>query len=258
MTGATGYKAEGSGPPVVLIHGVGLDLGMWDAQAAALATSHRVLRYDMIGHGGTPARPGRIGLSDFIDQLDGLVREFGLDRVALVGFSMGALVAQGFTLAQPGRVSRLAILSGVYDRGPERRAAVLARWEAAVAQGPASLIEAALERWFSPGFAAQNPAVLAAVRRRLEDNDRAGFLAAYRVFAEADAAFAGRLGALTCPALVMTGADDPGSTPAMARAMAAALPNARLEILPGARHMMPIENAAAVNRVLLAFLDEAG
>jgi pimeloyl-ACP methyl ester carboxylesterase len=92
----------------------------------------------------------------------------------------------------------------------------------------------------------------------LEDNDRAGFLAAYRVFAEADAAFAGRLGALAFPALVMTGDCDPGSTPAMARAMAAELPDARLEILPGARHMMPVENAAAVNRALRSFLGDGG
>ncbi len=56
----------------------------------------------------------------------------------------------------------------------------------------------------------------------------------------------------------MTGSDDPGSTPEMARAMAAALPNARLEIVPGARHMMPLEAAAAINAALGAFLDEGG
>jgi len=147
---------------VVLIHGVGLDLDMWDAQAAALAPGHRVIRYDMIGHGGTPARQGDLGLGDFVDQLGELLRDLGLGRVALIGFSMGALVAQAFALAEPDRVRRLAILSGVYDRGPDRRAAILARWRAASAQGPASLIEAALERWFSPGFAAQNPEILAA------------------------------------------------------------------------------------------------
>ncbi len=254
------HKAEGTGPPLVLIHGVGLDLGMWDAQAAALAPRHRVVRYDMIGHGGTPAQagesgPGRLELGDFVDQLDELLRSLGLDRIALVGFSLGALVAQAFAIAQPNRVNRLAIVSGVYDRGPAQRAAVLSRWRAAVEQGPEVLIEAALARWFSPDFAARNPAVPAALRRRLEGNDRDGFLAAYRVFAEADAALAGRLGAIPCPVLVMTGANDPGATPEMARAMAAVLPKARLEILPGARHMMPLEAAAAVNAALGAFLD---
>jgi len=259
----TFHKAEGTGPPLVLIHGVGLDLDMWDALAAALAPRHQVVRYDMIGHGGTPAQvgesgSGRLELGDFVDQLDELLRSLDLSRIALIGFSMGALVAQTFAIAQPNRVRRLAIVNGVYDRDPAQRAAVLARWRAAVEQGPEALIEAALVRWFSPDFAARNPAVPAALRRRLEGNDRDGFLAAYRVFAEADAALAGRLGAIPCPALVMTGSDDPGSTPEMARAMAAVLPNARLEILPGARHMMPLEAAAAVNAALGAFLDEDG
>ncbi len=257
----TFHKAEGTGPPLVLIHGVGLDLDMWDAQAAALAPRYRVVRYDMIGHGGTPAQvgasgPGRLKLGDFVDQLDELLRSLDFSRIGLIGFSMGALVAQAFAIAQPSRVSRLAIVNGVYDRDPAQRAAVLSRWREAAEQGPEALIDAALARWFSPGFAARNPAVLAAIRRRLEGNDRDGFLAAYRVFAEADAALAGRLGAIPCPVLVMTGTDDPGSTPEMARAMAAVLPKARLEIVPGARHMMPLEAAAAVNAALGAFLDE--
>jgi pimeloyl-ACP methyl ester carboxylesterase len=255
--GATCHRAEGTGAPVVLIHGVGLDLGMWDAQAAALASRYRVIRYDMIGHGGSAARAGTLGLGDFVAQLDGLCRDLGLDRVSLVGFSMGALVAQAYALAEPARVARLVVMSGVYDRDPPARAAVRARCETASRQGPEALIEAALARWFSPEYRARHPAAVAAVRRRLASNDPHGFLAAYRVFAEADAALAGRLGAIACPTLVMTGALDPGSTPEMARAMAAAIPKARLEVLPGARHLIPVEAAQAVSAALLRFLGSA-
>ena len=97
----TFHKIEGIGPPLVLIHGVGLDLDMWDALAAALAPRHQVVRYDMIGHGGTPAQvgesgSGRLELGDFVDQLDELLRSLDLSRIALIGFSMGALVAQAF------------------------------------------------------------------------------------------------------------------------------------------------------------------
>jgi pimeloyl-ACP methyl ester carboxylesterase len=253
--GATCQKVQGTGPPVILIHGVGLDLGMWDAQATALAPRCRVIRYDMIGHGGSAVRPGALALDDFVAQLDGLCRDLGLDRVSLVGFSMGALVAQAYALAQPERVARLVVMSGIYDRDPAARAALRGRWQEASRHGPKALIEAALVRWFSPQYRAQNPGAVMAIRRRLERNDRHGFLAAYRVFAEADAALAGRLGAIACPTLVMTGALDPGSTPEMARAMAAAIAGARLEVLPGARHLMPVEAAQAVSAALLAFLD---
>ena len=253
--GTTCHRAEGTGPPVVLIHGVGLDLGMWDAQAAALGSHYRVIRYDMIGHGGSAARAGALALEDFVAQLDGLCRDLGLDRVTLIGFSMGALVAQAYALAQPERVARLVVMSGVYDRDGPARAAVRERWQTASRLGPEALIEAALARWFSPEYQARNPATVAALRRRLESNDRHGFLAAYRLFAEADAALAGRLGAIACPTLVMTGELDPGSTPEMAQAMTAAIPKARLEVLPGARHLMPVEAAQAVSAALLRFLD---
>ncbi len=120
-------------------------------------------------------------------QLDGLCRDLGLDRVTLIGFSMGALVAQAYALAQPERVARLVVMSGVYGRDPAARA--------------------------------------------------------------------GRLGAIACATLVMTGELDPGSTPEMAQGMAAAIPKARLEVLPGARHPMPVEAAQAVSAALLRFLD---
>ena len=120
-------------------------------------------------------------------QLDGLCRDLGLDRVTLIGISMGALVAQAYALAQPERAARLVVMSGVYGRDPAARA--------------------------------------------------------------------GRLGAIACATLVMTGELDPGSTPEMAQGIAAAIPKARLEVLPDARHPMPVEAAQAVSAALLRFLD---
>ena len=76
----------------------------------------------------------------------------------------------------------------------------------------------------------------------------------YRVLAEGDAELVQGLGQIACPTLVMTGEDDPGNTPAMARAMAGLIPGARLVILPGLRYMALAEEPAAVNMPLCAFL----
>jgi pimeloyl-ACP methyl ester carboxylesterase len=79
---------------VVLIHGVGADLEMWEPVAERLAPLHDVVRYDMLGHGASAKPPGPYRLDDFVDQLRRLVEGLGLERFVLAGFSMGGLVAQ--------------------------------------------------------------------------------------------------------------------------------------------------------------------
>jgi pimeloyl-ACP methyl ester carboxylesterase len=169
---------------------------------------------------------------------------------------MGGLVAQRFALDRPGRVGCLVLMSAVYDRPDAARRAVLDRVAEAERHGPAAGIDAALERWFTPAFRAARPDAVAAVRRRLERNDPAGYLAAYRVFATADRELAGRLSAIAAPTLVMTGSDDGGSTPAMARQMSEAIPGAVLDIVEGQRHLLPIEAATRVGEALSAFLTQ--
>lgn len=252
----TRFRVTGSGPVVVLIHGVGLDLTMWDGISQRLASEYTVVRYDMLGHGGTAPVDGPASLDTFVRQLETLAAELELECFALVGFSMGAMVAQGYALAHPDRLAALVLLNSVHDRSSDERKAVRARLNAAKQDGPSTIVEAAIERWFTPDFRGKNPAMLDAVRQRLHGNDREGFLAAYRVFAEGDADLTVRIHAIRCATLAATGGLDSGSTPAMTRRLAAAIPGARAAILPGLAHMAPVEGAAAVADLLLDFFAE--
>ena len=137
----TAYRLEGegrSGAPVVLVHGVGLDQGMWAAQRDALAPLGPLLSYDMLGHGRTPARPGDAGLADFRDQLAQLLSHLSVKRCRLVGFSMGSLVARAFATRWPERVARLALLNTLVY--PEMSWAVVAFVLAARLPGLRSLL----------------------------------------------------------------------------------------------------------------------
>jgi pimeloyl-ACP methyl ester carboxylesterase len=267
--GSTAYRTAGRGAPVVLIHGVGLDATIWEAQAAALAERYRVVAYDMLGHGQSACPPGARELGDFVDQLAELLDALELRRVALVGFSMGGLVARAFAAAYPERVSHLALLSTAYERSPEEQTAILTRLAQAETEGPTTLGAAALDRWFSPGFRTAHPEVVARIRERLASNDGEGFLAAYRVFAEADSQMAAFLDSrglagegpdggrrIACPALIVTGEEDPGSSPAMARRLADAIAGARCLILPGMRHLALMEAPEAVTNPLIDFLEQ--
>ena len=254
--GSDGARAARAGTPIVLIHGVGLDQGMWAAQRDALAPLGPLITYDLLGHGQTPARPGENSLADFRDQLAKLLTYLSVKHCRLIGFSMGGLVARAFAANWPARVSALVVMSSVFARDAEQRQAVDARCEALAAGGPAATLEAALERWFTPGFAAAHPETIETLRRQLLGNDPEGFLKAYRVFATEDREPDKALARIACPTLVVTGEDDGNSTPAMAEALAARIPGARAQVLPGRRHMMPVEAADEINAALVAFLED--
>jgi 3-oxoadipate enol-lactonase len=237
----THYRRSGSGSPVVLIHGVGADLEMWEAVAEHLAPLHDVVRYDMLGHGASAKPPGPYGLDEFVGQLRRLVDGLGIERFVLAGFSMGGLVAQAFALAAPARVERLVLLNTVFDRSPAERAAVEARVREVLNGGHEAGIAAALERWFTPAFRAARPEAVDGIRRRMESNDLPAYAAAYGLFATADRELAARIGRIEIPTVVVTGAEDQRSTAAMAVAMAERLPRGRCHIIPGQRHMTPLE-----------------
>ena len=250
----TRVRIEGAGPPLVLVHGVGLDLEMWEGLAAALAPRHRVIRYDLLGHGASQDPPGPRSLGDFTAQLAALLAALEAGPVDLVGFSMGGLVARAFAAAQGASVRRLVLMNTVCARSPAERDAVRARLREAENAGPTATIEGALARWFSPAFLAADPPELRRIRARLAANDPAAYLKAYRVFAEADREIGELAGRIACPTLVMTGELDVGSTPAMARHLADGIPGARCLVLPGQRHLGLIEAPGPALAALGAFL----
>ena len=255
--GETAWEMHGSGPPVVLVHGFGLNRAMWQWQLPALTPHFSVLTYDLLGHGESAPPAATPDLAMFSAQLFRLLDRHGIARAAVVGFSLGGMIARRFALDHPDRLSALAIINSPHDRSPAERDAVRKRVRQTEAHGPAANVEPALERWFTPTFRAESPEVIALVRTWITSNDPAVYPQIYRVLAEGDAEIAEGLERIACPTLVMTGEDDPGNTPAMARAMAGLIPGARLVILPGLRHMALAESPQAVNAPLSAFLRNA-
>jgi (E)-2-((N-methylformamido)methylene)succinate hydrolase len=249
----------------ILVHGVGLDHRLWDSMRASLPPERAgvAVTYDLIGHGNGPHRHGPYHLTDYVEQLlavsDG-GGDGGIDGgdsgepIDLVGFSMGALIAQAFAAAHPRRVRRLVLLAAVYDRSPTERTAILERVAAVRAGGYLESVQVALDRWFSPSFADAHPDVVAAVRQRMFDNDPRAYADAYEVFATADADVVHSTQRISAPTLVIAGSDDPRSTPLMARRLAAALPNGQAMVLPGLRHCLMLEAPAQLAGLIDEFL----
>ncbi|MDT9594215.1 alpha/beta hydrolase [Nocardioides zeae] len=231
-----------SQPTVVLLHGVGLDHSVWEGVAPLLAGPVDVVVPDLPGHGAGPRVPLDVdlaGLADLVvrDLPAGLLAA-GADPVHLVGFSLGALVAQHLAIHRPELVASLTSVSSVCRRTPQEAEAVAARLATAERDVDASYA-ASVERWFAGSDV--DAAAVGRTRSVLAANDPDQFLACYRVFATGDAAVADDLGRIDVPALAVTGAADPGSTPEMTHRLAASIPGCRAVVVPEVRHMLPLE-----------------
>jgi 3-oxoadipate enol-lactonase len=234
------HSVTGAGPDVVLLHGVGLDHTMWDRLLPALVEDHRVTTVDLRGHGASgPAAPGT-SLSDLADDVLEVVDAVGAERVHLVGFSLGALVAAHLAAHHQNRVATLSLVSSVAQRTPDEQAAVRLRLEAAQAD-LSRTVDAAVERWFDEAWRDREPDLVANVRRTMLANDPTSYLACYTVFATGDQEVGSVLGDITAPTLAITGSDDPGSTPDMSHRLAAAVADAHAVVVEGARHLLPLE-----------------
>ena len=238
--------------PVVLLHGVGLDSSMWDALIGSGAlTAREAIAVDLPGHGARPPLRRTTALAEMADD----VAERLPPRAHLVGFSLGALVAQELAARMPERVLSLVCVSSVCERTEDEAAAVRARLETARGDFAASA-DAAVERWFPPPSSVPAEQI-ERIRTVLLANDHESYLHAYEVFAFGDRDAARALPLISAPTLAVTGSDDPGSTPDMTLRLSRQIPGARAYIFEGARHMLPVERPQELGRVIAEFLDDS-
>lgn len=234
--------------PVVLLHGVGLDSTMWERVRDALKRDSVAI--DLPGHGRQPALEQQTSLAELAADVLARLPE----RSHLVGFSLGALIAQYIARFHPERVETLTCVNSVCRRTEAEAEAVRARLSSAEQDFPAT-VEASIDRWYTgtsvPGD------VVEATRRTLAANDVRSFVHAYRVFAHGDAVIGPELGNITVPTLAVTGELDPGSTPDMTRRIAEAIPGAKSLVVPGSRHMLPVQDADVLAGAINDFIQES-
>ena len=236
---------------IALIHGVGLDGSMWAPLREFLEPEYDIQIVELLGHGPR----GRIAPEGVtLEDLAADVAERLEPGTQVVGFSLGALVAQHLARFRPDLVASLVSVASVCDRTAQEHAAVMVRLASAASDFPAT-VEASIQRWYPEGSAV--PAELVeATREVLLRNDPLSFLACYRVFATADAEIAPELPRITVPSLAVTGELDPGSTPEMSARLAAAIPGCTYSVIGGARHMVPVERPQELANTLTAFFKE--
>ncbi|MDQ0834601.1 3-oxoadipate enol-lactonase/4-carboxymuconolactone decarboxylase [Streptomyces achromogenes] len=248
------YRFDGPEDAPVLILGpsLGTTWHMWDRQVPELAQQWRVFRFDLPGHGGAPAHPAG-SVSDLAERLLVTLDRLGVQRFGYAGCAFGGAVGVELALRHPERVASLALIAASPRFGTAdefRQRGVIVR-----TNGLDPIARTSPDRWFTSGFAAAQPAITEWAVQMVRTTDPGCYIAACEALAAFDVR--AEIGLVGVPTLVLAGSDDQVTGPAEARTLVAGIPDARLAVVPGASHLVPVEQPAAVTDLLVRHFSTA-
>lgn len=242
-------ERQGVGPPVIMLHGLGGTLNVWEPQVRALQDRFSLIRFDMRGSGRSPAQ-GPVSIESWVDDLAAVMNEQGVARARLVGHSLGTLVLQHFAAQYPERVEKMALI-GVNRSPPEaRRATVRERALEVRTNGMSTIVDGLIATVVAERTRREKPVVIAAIREMvLAQNPHC-----YAWTCEAMAASTRPdLSRVDVPLLLIAGAEDTVS-PAKLSEDFADERRAKLVLIPESGHWLPLEQPDPVSSSLIDFL----
>ncbi|MFF4837384.1 4-carboxymuconolactone decarboxylase [Streptomyces sp. NPDC001315] len=242
------YRFDGPEDAPVLILGpsLGTTWHMWDRQVPELTRQWRVFRFDLPGHGGAPAHPAG-AVSDLAARLLATLDALGVQRFAYAGCALGGAIGVELALRHPERLASLVVIAASPRFGTAdefRQRGVIVR-----TNGLDPIARTSPERWFTGGFAAAQPAITEWAVQMVRTTDPGCYIAACEALAAFDVRH--ELTRVGVPTLVLVGSEDQVTGPAEARTLVAGIPDARLAVVPGASHLVPVEQPAAVTDLLV-------
>jgi pimeloyl-ACP methyl ester carboxylesterase len=245
------WELAGAGDPVVFLHAGGLDARMWEAQVAAFAVSHTVIRCDLRGSG--QSAPARVPFSAS-DDVIAVLRHLGIERASVVGASLGGRTAIDLAIEHPEAVDRLVLVSAGlsgFEFSAQYQQDIVDVLGPLATGNEIGYVEAFLDSSLGPRVEDAQPLVA----RMLLDNQGL-FTGGAALLRTLDPPAMDRLGAIIAPTLVVAGEYDHPDILAIASLLAERIENARAVVIPGAGHMANLDAPEEFNRLVLGFLTE--
>ena len=236
--------------PIVFIHGVGLTYEIWQPQLDFFK-NYSTLAYDILGHGKSSLDKQNISFDDFSDQLIKLIDELNFNKIHLIGFSIGSLIARNFATKFNDKLQSLVLLGSIYKRSEQQQKIVNERFNQAKRE--LKLSRLALKRWFTDKYLENNPDTYDKISSILSSNNMKNFIKVYDLFVnhKNDEDFE----KITVNTLIMTGEYDIGSTIEMSQQLNKIIKNSQLQIIKNGKHLCGIECADDVNLTIKNFID---
>jgi pimeloyl-ACP methyl ester carboxylesterase len=245
------FNKKEQSTPIVFVHGVGLTYEIWQPQLDFFK-DYSNLSYDILGHGKSSLKKQNISFDDFSDQLIELINKLKIEKIHLVGFSIGSLIARNFATRYGNRLRSLVLLGSIYKRSEQQQKIVNERFNQAKKE--LKLSRQALKRWFSDKYLENNPDTYEKISSILSKNNMANFLKVYELFVrhKNDEDFE----KIQTKTLVMTGEHDIGSTIEMSQQLNNVIQHSELKIIKEGKHLCGIECADEVNLSIKNFIEK--
>ncbi len=246
------HTSEGlpSGKPMVFINSLGTDLRIWDEVVPHFTDRYRVIRYDKRGHGLSDCPPAPYTIRNHAEDLAGLLDQLDVPQAILVGISVGGMIALDFTATWPERVQSLVLC----DTAPKIGTAVL--WNERITNlrqhGMGAMRDVILSRWFADSFAANQPAAFQGYANMLTRMPVAGYTGTCEAIRDADLTEATQT--ITQPTLVLCGAEDMATPPALVSGLCDLIPHANYQKIPDAGHLPCIEQPVIMAQYIARFI----
>jgi pimeloyl-ACP methyl ester carboxylesterase len=244
------YEMEGSGPPVLLLHGLGSSTREWEYQVPALARAHRVIAMDVRGHGRSERVPGPYSVTGFARDAAALLQALEATPAHVVGLSMGGMIAFQLAVDAPEAVRSLTIVNSgpaMIIRDPRLRSLIRLRLVLTKLFGMRSIARMIADPLFpDPGQEHLRDRFRAAIAA----NDPRCYRAALRALY--GWSVAERIGGIRCPVLIVS--SDHDYTPVeFKREYSRSIPGARVVVIENSRHAAPLDRPEELNRLILEF-----
>ncbi len=247
------FVREGRGPTIVLSHGLGTDLSMWDEVAAQLAPGFTVLRYDQRGHGKSLIVPGACSIENLADDAAELIERHVDGEVHFVGISMGGMVAQQIAVRHPELVNSIVVANSSSHYDETARGMWRARIETVRNHGMRAISDGLMQRWFTSEFRHDPRGAdrVEEIRHVFESTHPQAYAACCEAVAHID--FGASNPRIACPALVIAGTHDETTPRHMSEAICNTISGAELASLETA-HLSAVERPEEFAALVAGFI----
>ncbi len=247
------YEGNGQGLPVMFFHGLGGTSNIWHSQRLPLSKYFLVVTVDLPGSGQS-AKSEEYSMEHWADQIAGLADAIGIGKFVLVGHSMTTILVQKFAAKYQDRLHGLVLCGPLTELPPEGKEAFSKRVEIVTKDGMGAIADSVISGWLTSAGHQANPALSGLLREMVMRNDPESYVGHCQALMKGSAKE--DQPKITCPTLIIDGDQDTTTPLANCQAIAKAIPNARIRIIPSTAHMTMMERPELFNAALMEFLAE--
>ena len=249
------HDVSGRGDPIIFIHGVGSRKSSWNSIKEKLNDQYRCVSYDLRGHVESPLPKDNIFfLNDLVDDLEQLRLQLDLNKIHLVGHSLGGQIGPAYAKKYPENVLTLTMLSTAAFRTDSEKQKIYDLIHIMKTKGLDEVLPTLISRWYTDNFEKENTQFVANRIKMIQEMELETFCQVFWIYA--DCMMENWIHEIKIPTLVMTGENDLSCNPRINKMIVEAMPNARLEILQDLRHSITGEKPDLVAIKIRNFYEE--